>query len=204
MDFELASINAFTKHFFNLTISGCHFHFCQAIYRQLNVNGLAKKYETNDDFKLWVRSVMALALVPVAQVDEAWTYLQAVQSPDRALLIDYVNRVWFEGSFPKEIWNQANPDTPRTNNGAEGFHSKINSWLNHRHPSIYKLVKNLKLIDYEEAIKFANRQNGRPGKRGSKKQREKEQNYATILEDMKDGHSSIPSFLTAAATDRVV
>ena len=54
---------------------------------------------------------------------------------------DYFVKQWFEGSIDYEMWNHATTDGPRTNNHVEGFHFKINSWIDKNHPSVYNLVK---------------------------------------------------------------
>ena len=126
---------------------------------------------------------MALALVPLAHVEDAW---QIVLDDAPA------------GALPA-LWNQAKPETPRTNNGAEGYHHKINRWVTSKHPTIYKLVKTLQLVEYETSIMYSGRQNGKSTKSQPKAFLEKEQRYKNILVDFSNGQTELKSFLTAAS-----
>ena len=88
---------------------------------------------------------------------------------DSETITDYFVNTWFEDGYAMTIWNQAKPSTTRTNNGAEGYHSKISKWVSSSHPTIYKLIKALKIIDYEESIAYFKTKNGGKSKKFTKK-----------------------------------
>jgi len=62
---------------------GCHFHFCQAIYRQGQVQhlGLVGAYNTQPDVRLQVRQLVVLAFLPVAIVRLTFNNLEAQADP---------------------------------------------------------------------------------------------------------------------------
>ena len=49
-------------------IIGCLFHFSQALWRQVQSNGLSTKYKEDEYFRLNVKKLIALAFVPVEDV----------------------------------------------------------------------------------------------------------------------------------------
>lgn len=68
---------------------------------------------TWDAFCRFVKALMAFCLVPLPELDNAWSQvnadLPAISQPARDRLIrfrDYFNRTWMENSsYPREIWN---------------------------------------------------------------------------------------------------
>jgi hypothetical protein len=117
-DYEIASISAFKYHFTSLEIRGCFFHFCQSIYRKVNTIGFSETYKTNDNFKLWVRGLMSLALVPLDRFDEAFRNIisKKTKIKDIFVLIDYFKTTWISGNFSPSMWNHFFNIGPRTNN----------------------------------------------------------------------------------------
>ena len=70
MDFEIALWSALrqmvTDGLFidNLKLSGCTFHFCQALFRKISLFKLGPSYSSNSDTRLLLREHMALPLLP--------------------------------------------------------------------------------------------------------------------------------------------
>jgi len=61
---------------------GCHFHFCQAIYRQVQHLGLVGAYNTQPDVRLQVKQLVVLAaFLPVAIVRLTFNNLEAQADP---------------------------------------------------------------------------------------------------------------------------
>jgi len=56
---------------------GCHFHFCQVIYRSPQRMGLVGAYESQPEVRLQVRQLMALAFLPIAIVRLTFNNLEA-------------------------------------------------------------------------------------------------------------------------------
>lgn len=74
-DFESAAMQAFKHRFAGATITGCYFHLSQSILRKVNEVGLKAVYETDNNVREFVRSVAALAHVPVSDVPDAFDQL---------------------------------------------------------------------------------------------------------------------------------
>ncbi|CAF1133229.1 unnamed protein product, partial [Brachionus calyciflorus] len=220
-DFELASINAFKFHFPGIQIYGCQFHFAQAVRRKVDNLGLKIAFSANDDIQFFVKPFIALSMVPLDRLDEAFLVLlekkdeliknldlnsnipaEAIntqtgrgrgrgrgrsrgrgrgrgrasgaeenfeeinvqQTSNQALLIEefvtYFVDTWFEGPFSVEFWNVSNTIGPRTNNHVEGFHNKLNSWLNKAHPDVYQLINIFKLIESGVSVDYTARLTG--------------------------------------------
>lgn len=54
--------------FKDVRVSGCYFHFCQCLHRQIQANGLQSKYNSDPTFAANLRFVAALAFVPICDV----------------------------------------------------------------------------------------------------------------------------------------
>ena len=75
LDFESAGINAFRSVYLNATIMGCYFHLTQSILRKVNEIGMKSDYESDDNLRIDVRYLPALAMVPLTDVAEAFWIL---------------------------------------------------------------------------------------------------------------------------------
>ena len=94
------------------------------------------------EFKLYIHQVIAIAFVPPAFVRLAWSGLQE-NSPDfdnKQSFVQYFESTWIDGSFPICSWNVYTQEGPRTNNNAEGWHSKMKKLAGKSHPNIYEIV----------------------------------------------------------------
>lgn len=78
-DFELASINAFKLGLSikvpGIKVLGCQFHYAQAIRRKVDTIGLKIQYSTNDDIQFFIKSFIALSMVPLHLVDDAFVII---------------------------------------------------------------------------------------------------------------------------------
>ncbi|CAF1098272.1 unnamed protein product [Brachionus calyciflorus] len=132
-DFELAAIKAFKETFPGVKNKGCMFHFGQNIMKYLSSIGLKSNYIEDTDFKQWINSIFALALCPLNKLDDQWEKCLNNQ-PKNVLRIeeflDYFVDNYFEGDFPKEMWNHfGNENLPRTNNNLEGYNGKLKKYI---------------------------------------------------------------------------
>lgn len=142
-DYEAATRKALKKHFPNARISGCWFHYVQAIMKASKRFGLQKV----ENLKAEVQKICALALLPNDFVSPGFRIIdQQVQQ----------SKVWIR--FKKywlRQWAPANISvyglTDRTNNFAETLNHTINLMLKGRHRNIWVLIKNLKLIEMEKS-----------------------------------------------------
>lgn len=125
-EFETAAMNAYEFHFPCVRLVGCFFHFGQALYKRLkNDCKLGKEYLTDSDLQIWFKSVLALALVPPEQVENAYAWLlnsDVINKYEKELksFNDYFVSNWIESpAWPIAMWNQYS-NTIRTNNHVEG------------------------------------------------------------------------------------
>lgn len=162
-DFEMASINAFESNFPEAEKKGCFFHFNQCIFRQIQNNpDILHMYNTDSNFSLMLRHLVALAFLPPEDVVATFEHL--IEDPffeiNEGLLVDlitYFERTWIGAwnrrktsrlspLFSIPLWNcfhSVLEDLPKTNNSCEGFHHGFASLLGASHPTIYKLINGL-------------------------------------------------------------
>jgi hypothetical protein len=131
-DFERATINAVQIVFPNVSQSACFYHFSQCIYRQVQQHGLQTDY-TEEDFSLFVRMLTAEPIVDYFEDN-------FIGRPDRR-----GNRR--SPIFASTLWNvnqRVVESLPRTNNSVEGWHCGFQSSLQCSHPTLWKLLEQLK------------------------------------------------------------
>ena len=162
----MAAIRAVEQSFPNADIKGCMFHYTQAIWRKTQQIGLAEQYKNDDSVKTWVRRAAGLPLLPMNEVQNTW--LEAMRTtpavPRAVEFNDYVVTTWVDDDarFPLRMWNHFTNAGPRTNNNVEGFHSRVNRLLPHRHPNIYRFVELIKGIEKCERAKLIQINAGAP------------------------------------------
>ncbi|XP_067665000.1 uncharacterized protein [Haliotis asinina] len=69
----------------------------------------------------------------------------------------YIVSTWVDDDarFPIQLWNHPLTVGPRTNNNLEGFHSRLNQTLPHRHPNIFRFTEVIKKIEAADKAKIA-------------------------------------------------
>ena len=99
---------------------GCFFHYCQAIYRQVQNLGMQQQYSTNELFRILCRKIMPLALMPRDKVTSSFDEIHhdAQKLPESPMepLFEYFEDQWMQDI---DLWNVSASDT-RTNNTCEG------------------------------------------------------------------------------------
>ena len=68
LDFENAAQNAFRLAYPNASVKGCLFHLSQSVIRKVGELGLKSQFESNPEFNMAVKSLMALSFVPLDDV----------------------------------------------------------------------------------------------------------------------------------------
>jgi hypothetical protein len=137
-DFESGLIPAVQLAFPQTRHRGCHFHFCQAIYRNVQRLGLVPAYDSQPNVRVQVRQLMALAFLPVAIVRMTFTTLELQASPVLQPLFQYFRHEWLT-SIPVALWNVYHEDL-RTNNDCEGWHVRFSNAIGRHHPNIWKFL----------------------------------------------------------------
>lgn len=135
-----------------MLMKGCHFHFCQAIYRKVQEVGLISDYKENRSVCKMIRHLFALAFLPEEHVERAFKRLEekmlALNDPRINVLINYFEENWLsEHRFNVTDWCVFMRYI-RTNNDVEGWHRRLNGNLPHPHPNLYQLL----LILYRESL----------------------------------------------------
>ena len=70
-DFELAAFTAIKDAFPNVQIFGCYFHLCQNFRSKLGELHLLSRYKNEPEFTIHAKSIIALAFVPISDLDDA-------------------------------------------------------------------------------------------------------------------------------------
>lgn len=134
----------------DIPIHGCHFHWAQAVYRQVQSLGLGNRFRQERCIKKQIKRLLALPVLPWQHIEEAFTNIQQ-RTSDAAVceLMNYIKRSWIDSSvWPPASWSQYQRHT-RTNNDVEGWHRRFNmrAFL-HSPPNLYKLITEL----YRESL----------------------------------------------------
>ena len=157
MDFERALENSVKKVFLNVKISGCRFHQNQAIYRRVSKLGLTKVYKENESFHNWVKTLMALVLLPPDSIVP--TYGILASEPVQMLTLcekhklnnlkTYYKKYWLKqvGSQKLSVFGLRR----KTNNDLEIYNRWIKIIFQTYHPNFYRyldaLNKNVSVWD---------------------------------------------------------
>lgn len=97
---------------------GCYFHYCQALYKQIQLLGLSTAYLDEEDIRLSCRSAMALALLPIELIPEAAQLLEDESPAEMAEFFKYFKYQWLT-RMPQKYWNVSTLEF-RSNNFCEG------------------------------------------------------------------------------------
>ena len=148
--FEMALLNSIKQLLPSIETKGCLFHLNQNCYRKISELGFWKKYNTNSDFQVSIKSFPALAFLPVEQVVPAFERLSANTKVPPAFT-SYIGRSLRSREVPPkysiDFWNARNrvlQDLPKANNGCEGFHSALASSITTTHPNVWKLLQSMR------------------------------------------------------------
>ncbi|KFM58704.1 hypothetical protein X975_17494, partial [Stegodyphus mimosarum] len=172
LDFEKAAINAAKIAFPEADVKGCYFHLCQSLIRKISNVGLRIPYETDVNIKLKLKSLAALAFVPISDVRVIFDQLSTTFPDEESYneVLTYFFTTYIEGAagrepqFPMRLWNHyeaALERSPKTTNCCEGFHNSLNSLFHCSHPSIWFLFDGLQRDLACQRLLLSNAQAGR-------------------------------------------
>ncbi|EEQ81223.1 hypothetical protein NCER_102474, partial [Vairimorpha ceranae BRL01] len=122
VDFEIATFSAIRIVFSDASISGCYFHFGQAIWRKIQKLGLVTLYNSDILFRNFVEMLSGIALVSVNDIDSAWDIIKNYYNVENGLvdrLIKYTEDNWLNNNsslYRREIRSHYGTLKRRTNN----------------------------------------------------------------------------------------
>ena len=70
-DFEAAMRSAIIRCFPNISLSGCNFHYSQAILRKISILGLTRTYKQDEILRNFIRKLLVSRLMPSNCIREA-------------------------------------------------------------------------------------------------------------------------------------
>lgn len=159
LDYELAVINSVTEAFPAAQLNGCLFHLVKNFKKQIRENGLYHRYTSDHEFSLQARMVIAIAFVPIGEIDNALQELSQLLPVELIPILNWLednyvgrlnrNQTRRRPLFSPHIWNvydRVLNDQNRTNNIAEAAHRSLQSQLDMDHPSIWKFVDGLRSV----------------------------------------------------------
>lgn len=159
-DFEAGIINAIRDLFPNAIIRGCLFHLMKNFRVHVGAAGLMKRYNNEPAFALNARMIVALAFVPIYDLNDAFDAL-AKELPAELLPVlnwledSYIGRPFGRSGnrraplFPPQLWNvydRVLNHQDRTNNFAEAAHRRLQTELDVNHPSIWNFIDGLRRV----------------------------------------------------------
>ena len=156
MDFERASIDAYLGTFPESSVAGRIFHLGQALYRKAQEIGLSEKYKASDDFRLRVKTIAALAFLPIDEVVEGYELVAVGFEEDEKEFLAYFESTYTGRSTPngrrrplfeRHLWNVDHRMTSgslRTNNAIESSHCAFARGVAQSdRPSVYRFIESL-------------------------------------------------------------
>ncbi|CAD5126195.1 DgyrCDS14366 [Dimorphilus gyrociliatus] len=145
LDYERAVWKAALDNWESVTLTGCLFHWKQAVYRKIQELGYSSDFKKKRGQWFEMRQLMALPFLPFhiipIEFGRIKDYLQSVKKLGD--LIKYFERNW----MMDRIWSPKQwsiyKNAIRTNNDVEGFHNRLNGNLR-ANSSFYLVVDELK------------------------------------------------------------
>ena len=157
IDFEMAIQKAMLTVWPEVQLSGCFYHLCQALWRNVQHQGLSDMYKNDHDFRSATKLLPALAFVRPDDVTETFELIQdecppALDNIYNYFEDNYIGRVrrGRRRAAPRysiAMWNcheRVKHGVARTNNSVEGWHCAFQNALGCVHPTIYKLIEALR------------------------------------------------------------
>ncbi|KAL4097696.1 hypothetical protein QTP88_022427 [Uroleucon formosanum] len=205
-DFELAAFTAIKDAFPNVQIFGCYFHLCQNFRSKLGELHLISRYKNEPEFCIQVKSIIALAFVPISDLDDALDILSE-SLPEE--LIDVLD--WFEdfyigrknrsregrrpARFSPAMWNlyeRVLTNKDRTNNHAEAANRRLNQLMANK-PTIWAFISTLRKIQAGTDTQYEHLVTGNSPRKKLKKFRDTDNRIYKLVD--KYDKNDIPTFI---------
>ena len=138
-----------------IDILGCHFHYCKALWKRVQTQGMKSIYSKNTKLNNLVRAALGLPFVPIERIQngEAMKVLtdlaNEIDEPKVKKFaigfLKYIDKTWLKGNYALETWNLFLHEGVTTNNYAEGYNSKLGrKKVIGSHPNVYLLASVIK------------------------------------------------------------
>ena len=177
LDFKMAVMNSVWQAFPRAELHGCLFHLTKSMRRHLSKNGLVQRYNTELRFALHARMIVALAFVPIDNLDDAFDALSKELPNELTPVLNWLedNYIGRPGRnncrsrpalFPPEIWSMYQrtiSGVDRTNNPAKAAHRRLKRELYVVHPSIWKFTDGLRRVQKGRDFTYEQYVRGEPG-----------------------------------------
>lgn len=156
-DFEIPMRRAIEKVWPEIILSGCNFHYCQALRRRaLKIQELSTKITKATYHHKILNMFMRLSLLPLDRVETGLRKLeQCITSMDLdddfEEFLTYFHRTWIV-LYKKEEWNVFNLDR-RSNNNIEGYNRKVKQYIR-RNPSPWLFLEAISDLAYDASASY--------------------------------------------------
>ena len=161
LDFEKAASNAFKTQFPDGVVYRCHFHYSQAVIRNLKKHNLYQLYTNVNDVRLPLKQLLALPFLPDNLVIEIFLKIKDSLPESAWSFMEYFEKTFIRGKLLREtrteksvynkplyescewnVYSRFEEDLARTTNIAEAFHRKLQCCnYNGDHPTLFQLGK---------------------------------------------------------------
>ena len=159
MAFASASANAPAETFPAVSsVAGCIFHLGQSLHRKVQQIGLSGKYQVDEDFRLRVKTLSALAFLPLEEIVEGYELIEQRFPDDEQEFLAYFESTYIGRRIPAgrrrplfehHLWSVEHRMTLgslRTNNAIESFHRAFAQGIAQQdHPPVYRFLESLQL-----------------------------------------------------------
>ena len=129
LDFEQAVWAVLKEVLPNVKVTGCAFHWTQALWRKVQEYGLQVRYTHDPWTHQYLRKILALPFLPAFEIQPAWEILRREANSAALLdLVQYVDATWISletSNWPPASWSVFKRSV-RTNNDIEGWHNALN------------------------------------------------------------------------------
>ncbi|XP_073967357.1 uncharacterized protein [Choristoneura fumiferana] len=135
VDYEIGAINALRSIFPSAAISGCYFHYSQALYKNADIFGTTSSREGARH----VAKCAALAHLPALKIHEGWMIISAAspQMSEITRFNEYMIKQWLKMDMVSIMTCYGHRH--RTNNVVESWHKKMNNRIHNNANLLYFL-----------------------------------------------------------------
>ncbi|XP_047139376.1 uncharacterized protein LOC124815168 [Hydra vulgaris] len=156
-DYEAAISSALKVVFPEIRLTGCRFHYGQAILRNIKSVGFQSEYINNPGIKRWGRKFVAMCLLPCvlirAEVDLLKTEMSRFANIETRKkmrkFVYYFEKYWMTTQTP--AFFSVHGLQFRTSNVSESLHLKMNRCMAAR-PSFWRFLDNI----YHQVLPYLN------------------------------------------------